>query len=207
MKFDFRKQVAILSGFNSEHMNDTLIRYKADPAATQPLSQSTGNGCRKDSRPLAGGQDHSAEIHPDGAHYQQTKGWAIAALLWIGVIMFSSTELAGQNAKQAYSWALAALAGLVHANTAPFNSVRILVEKGFHVFLFVVFAVLLCKAISIRHRNPIFVFFIGSIVGSCSEWFQRFQPGRDPSLRDVCINVAATAFGVVLSTSLFKQGH
>lgn len=135
---------------------------------------------------------------------KQTKRWAIAALLWINAIFFSSTDPVGQWADQAYSWIATMLARYFQSEIASSNSVHFLAEKGFHVFLFVVLAVLLWNAIPSAHRNPIFILFIGSVVGSCSEWLQRFQPRRDASLRDVCINVAATAFGVVMSLLLFR---
>jgi VanZ family protein len=96
------------------------------------------------------------------------------------------------------------LARRFQAEIASSNIVHFLAEKGFHVFLFVVLAVLLWNAVPSARGNPSLILFIGSVLGSCSEWLQRFQPQRDPSLRDVCINVAATAFGAVMSLLLFR---
>jgi VanZ family protein len=185
------------------HLTNAVVRDTVNQEPTRALSH-PGNA---DCEPLVLGRDSLVEIAPDGPNCEQTKRWAIAALLWIGVIFFSSTALAGRRAEQAYSWIVTMLARHFQTGITPTNTVHFIAEKGFHVFLFVMLAVLLWKAIPSTHRNPIFILCIGSAVGSCSEWLQRFQPGRDPSWRDVYINAAATAFGIVVSLLLFRPKH
>ena len=60
----------------------------------------------------------------------------------------------------------------------------LLADKGFHVFMFVILALLLARIFS----GPTSVLLIAFFVGVCSEFLQRFFPGRDPAVRDVIIN-------------------
>ena len=81
---------------------------------------------------------------------------------------------------------------------ASSSMIRLLTEKGLHVFLFPGLAALLRNAIPNAQRYPN-LYCLDWLGGrSCSEWLQRFQLRRDLCLRDVAINVAAAGFGVLM---------
>ena len=88
---------------------------------------------------------------------------------------------------------------------ASSDTVHFMAEKSVHVFLFVVLAILLWNAIPNVRRKFTSILLIGFAVGSCSELLQQFFPGRDPELRDVGIDVAATATGAIISWFLFRS--
>src|SRR6266853_5909254 len=62
-------------------------------------------------------------------------------------------------------------------------------EKGLHVVLFTVLAVLLWKAMADATKKILSVILFGTLVGSASEFLQAFFPNRDPALRDIMINI------------------
>ncbi len=51
------------------------------------------------------------------------------------------------------------------------------------------------------------ILLCGAIVGSCSEYLQRFFPDRDPAIRDVLINIGGTALGLLICRSVVKWHH
>ena len=79
----------------------------------------------------------------------------------------------------------------------------LIVDKGFHVTLFFILALLLCRALLPFPRRTLVVLAYGAVVGSCSEYLQSFFPGRDPALRDVLINLGGTALGLAANSFLF----
>jgi VanZ family protein len=134
----------------------------------------------------------------------QTNRWRIAAGLWIALIFLSCTSGAGQWSEHTYDVLGSIFARYLRADVASSTLVHFLAEKGVHVFLFVVLAILLWNAIQGAHYKFTSILLVGTVVGSCSELLQRLFPERDPSLRDVGINVAATALGALISSFLFK---
>ena len=129
--------------------------------------------------------------------------WLVAA--WICVIFFSSTSLAGRWAEQFYG----VLSGTVFGHTAPafapYDVLHFLADKGFHVTLFCVLAILLWRALPIAPDTPWVILVVGAVVGSCSEFLQRFFPDRDPALRDVLINIGGTGLGLLLCLTFAKR--
>jgi VanZ family protein len=135
----------------------------------------------------------------------QVTGWAYAALGWVGVIFFSSTSVALHWCEEAFRWLSELLLGNDVAQQPSFGVFHLLADKGFHVTLFLVFAVLLWKALPPSGSKGWKILLLGFLVGSCSEFLQRFFPDRDPALRDVLINVAGTALGLACSVIAAKR--
>lgn len=131
--------------------------------------------------------------------------FAYAAILWVGVIFFSSTSLAFELCEQAFESVSTLLLGREAMRQSSFGVFHLLADKGLHVTLFFVLAVLLWNALPPRRFRVIRILVLGLIVGSCSEFLQRFFPGRDPAIRDVLINLGGTALGVAVSSAVSKR--
>ncbi len=118
--------------------------------------------------------------------------WRVAVALWIGVIFFSSTNLAEQWAEAVWAF-LSRQTSVAHPERGvPY----LLLDKGFHVSMFFILALLLCRALPSTRQNYLVV-AAGAVIGSCSEYLQSFFPGRDPALRDVLINIGGTVLGLL----------
>ena len=132
--------------------------------------------------------------------------WGWSAVVWAGVIFFSSSSLAGKSSEDAFSALSRLLLGQLQPGTPPYNIVHLLADKSVHIGLFAVFAVLLWKALAdVRIRIGL-ILLLGAITGTCSEILQSFFPGRDPAFTDVLINIAGTALGISLS-AIFSKLH
>jgi VanZ family protein len=130
--------------------------------------------------------------------------WYLAVAAWISVIFFSSTSLASQLCEQLFR----SVSALFFARVAPtdpsYDVLHLMADKGLHVSMFLVLALLLWKAYSSKRGKVWLILLTGLIVGSCSEFLQRFFPGRDPAVRDVLINLGGTALGVCLVLCVSK---
>ncbi len=124
--------------------------------------------------------------------------WRLAVAAWICVIFFSSTSLASEWCENGFSHLSAVFFGQLHAHSTPYDLVHLLADKGLHVTLFCILAILLWQALANMRRKVITILLCGAIVGSCSEFLQRFFPGRDPAIRDVLINIGGTALGMAI---------
>ena len=131
----------------------------------------------------------------------------MATVGWIGVIAFSSTSLAGKWSEQVFRAVSALLFGQALESGSPlYGSVHLLADKGFHVTLFTILAILLWMSLPVssgKKMGPIML--IGGAVGSFSEYLQSFFPGRDPALRDVIINLAGTVLGALIMMFLVTR--
>ena len=115
--------------------------------------------------------------------------WTYLCGLWIGIVLFSSTSLAGE-------WANAAYREIISRTALPY----FLAEKGFHVLLFGILGLVLSRMFrGSLLGSPSFVLLIALAVGVSSEALQAFFPGRDPALRDVIINLCGAILGVGLN--------
>ena len=123
--------------------------------------------------------------------------WLVAVIAWIGVIFFSSTSLASRWCEESFNAVSALLFGGLHSQTFSYNLLHLLADKGFHVALFLVLAALLWRAIPGARWKSATILLVGLLIGSCSEFLQRFFPGRDPAVRDVLINLGGTAVGII----------
>lgn len=125
------------------------------------------------------------------------KGWVIAALAWLSLIFFSSTSIAGERSERAYEWVATIL--LRHPpHPHGEDWLHFLAAKSVHVTLFTVFAILLWKVLPENRWHFALVISIGLVTGICSELLQRLFPNRDPAVRDVLINLAATILGATI---------
>ncbi len=135
----------------------------------------------------------------------KVNAWIWAAVCWVGLIFFSSTSLASEWAEQTYGFVSAALLNRPAMNVPSDYLLHLLADKGFHVSLFCVLAVLLWLALDHAVRKPWLIVICGAVVGSMSEFLQRFFPGRDPALRDVLINIGGTALGTAICLAVVKR--
>ena len=95
----------------------------------------------------------------------------------------------------------------MQAGDSVHSFVHLLADKGFHVTLFLILALLLWKIVPPGPWKIARILIAGGILGSASEFLQSFFPGRDPAIRDVLINVAGTAFGIALVTWFSAPGR
>ena len=124
--------------------------------------------------------------------------WRVAALCWISVIFFSSTSVAGTWAELAFTSLSSIFISGVQPKSASYDVLHVLADKGFHVAMFCILALLLWKALGPVPRKAPLIVFMGAVIGSCSEYLQTFFPDRDPAIRDVLINIGGTALGLVI---------
>ncbi len=126
--------------------------------------------------------------------------WRAAAAGWIGVIFFSSTSSAGRWSEDLFRLLSSVLFGrMIREGSTASSVLFLLADKGFHVSLFSVLALLLWRAIPEGTKKPVAIVLAGCLVGSASEFLQLFFPGRDPAIRDVLINLAGTVLGIGLA--------
>ena len=128
----------------------------------------------------------------------RTNAWIWAVIAWIGVIFFSSTSLASKWAESTFRYFSDQLFSQLQNSPDSFGIVHLLADKGFHVSLFCILAIFLWQALSPSSNKNWVILLCGAVVGSCSEFLQRFFPDRDPAIRDVFINIAGTALGLGL---------
>ncbi len=134
----------------------------------------------------------------------RVSNWVWAAFVWIGVIFFSSTTLASGWAEESFSVLSATFLGNLQPHSASYGIIHLLADKGFHVALFCVLAVLLWQALRHSEKKVWVILLSGAVVGSCSEFLQRFFPGRDPAIRDVLINIGGTTIGIAFCIAVTK---
>lgn len=125
-------------------------------------------------------------------------------IAWIAVIFFSSTSLAAEWCEHLFSYLAPLLFASVRPGGTSYNWLHLLADKGLHVTLFLILGLLLWKAVPAVRGKVIAILTTGLVVGSCSEFLQRFFPGRDPAIRDVLINLAGTGIGVLVSLWLLE---
>jgi VanZ family protein len=70
---------------------------------------------------------------------------------------------------------------------------------------FLILATLLWKAIKDVPGKIAVILLLGLMIGSASEFLQRFFPGRDPSVRDILINLGGTAIGVAINLTFARN--
>lgn len=127
-------------------------------------------------------------------------------VLWIAIILFSSTSLAGRLSDNAFLSVAAMFPDWVRQDHAVLEDVYFTAEKTFHFSLFFVLGMLLWNTISGSSRRFIRVVLAGLVVGISSEALQMFFPARDPTIRDIFINVLGAAAGASFALMLTKAG-
>lgn len=135
------------------------------------------------------------------------KAWLFAVALWISVIFFSSTSLASEWCESTFTYVSGMLLKQLHPHSSPYEWVHLLADKGLHVTLFCVLAILLWHALPNARKKTLIIIACGAVVGSCSEFLQRFFPDRDPAIRDVLINIGGTAVGVAICALALRRNR
>ena len=132
-------------------------------------------------------------------HGRKATVWTGVLPVWVGLILFSSTSLAGQVSDAAFTRFVAThirrhdIFDLYHRCHVYF-----LAEKTVHITMFIVLALILWRLLPDVPGKGVVVFLCGTLLGCGSELVQRLFPDRDPALRDVLINAAGTAIGVAI---------
>jgi len=129
----------------------------------------------------------------------------VAVVGWIGVIFFSSTSTASRWCEAAFSYLSWMFISGLPRNSSRYGLIHLAADKGLHLTLFVVLAALLFQAMANPHHKIVRILLFGLVVGCCSEFLQSFFPDRYPAILDVLINLAGTAFGVLVSRVLWKR--
>jgi VanZ family protein len=124
--------------------------------------------------------------------------WMWAALAWVGVIFFSSTSLASQWAEATYSFFSLEFLERWKPDSDSSGIMHLLADKGFHVTLFCVLAILLWITFQNMAHKSWVILGCGAVVGSASEFLQSFFPDRDPALGDVLINIGGASLGILI---------
>lgn len=130
--------------------------------------------------------------------------WALCA--WTGVIFFSSTSLAEVESERGFSYISHILSLEKERAGSFYQIVHFLADKGVHVFLFSVLGLLLWQVVPETRYKIWIIFLAGTLIASCSEFLQRFFPGRDPAVADVLINLCGTAIGVSVRLAFITIG-
>lgn len=123
----------------------------------------------------------------------------MAVVGWIGVVFFSSTSTASLWCESAFSFLSGIFMSRVPRDSTSFGAIHLIADKGLHVTLFTILAVLLYQAMVNPPHKIVRILSFGFVVGCCSEYLQSLFPDRDPAIRDVFINLAGTALGVLIS--------
>jgi VanZ family protein len=131
-------------------------------------------------------------------------GWLLALIVWIGVILFSSTLLAAQWCEEGFRFLSATIFGNLLRDDSSYGLIHLLADKSVHVALFLVLALLLWRILPSAPWKTVAILVAGALVGSASEFLQRFFPGRDPALRDVLINICGTGIGAAVCVTWVK---
>ena len=157
----------------------------------------------------ADGASHRGMRYLNNLNASRFNPWIPAVLGWTGIIFLSSTSTAGVWSEEAFRWLWSGLflGRLMQAGDSVHSFVHLLADKGFHVTLFLILALLLWKIVPPGPWKIARILIAGGILGSASEFLQSFFPGRDPAIRDVLINVAGTAFGIALVTWFSAPGR
>jgi VanZ family protein len=130
--------------------------------------------------------------------------WILALIVWIGVIFFSSTSLASQWCEEGFRFLSGIIFSHLHPDDSSYGLIHLLADKSVHVGLFLVLALLLWRILPNAPWKIAAILVFGALVGSASEFLQRFFPGRDPAVRDVLINIGGTAIGAAVCLMWIK---
>lgn len=110
--------------------------------------------------------------------------WLLRGLAWswLGVILLSQTAWAGEAA----NWLASLVLG---SGPEGFGWSRLLAQKGYHVFIFATFALLLTLPRGYRDWRTCLALCVG--IGVVAEALQTLAVGRNPTPYDAALNVLA----------------
>lgn len=131
--------------------------------------------------------------------------WALAGC--IGVIFFSSTSMAGGWCDRAFDYVWEFLLAELAPYAPPRSLMHLAAEKSVHLVLFCILGMLLWRTVPNRAGKIWLILVGGAIVGICSELLQSYFPRRDPMIKDVILNVAGTAMGILAGSAISRLQH
>lgn len=115
--------------------------------------------------------------------------------IWCALIVLSQTNFAGHRADELFTWLFGGGdggSGLLHLS----------LQKGYHVFLFAVFGLLLASPAARRSLRICLLWCLG--IGIVGESLQLLSSSRSPQLSDALINVIAGVAAVLLVRRLSR---
>lgn len=134
------------------------------------------------------------------AQRRKNSVWMGALPLWVCVIFFSSTSLAGKTSDAVFTqFVTAHIIRYDNYDLYHRYHVYFLAEKTVHLTLFIVLAIVLWRSLPNGPWRFGVVLLCGSLIGCCSELAQSLFPDRDPAVRDALINTAGIAIGAATS--------
>ena len=114
-------------------------------------------------------------------------------LVQVGLVLFSSTEMAGQAAEYAFQF-YRSITGM-----SAGAGVHLFAEKGVHFALFFSLGVILYYSLLASRWERVFWVLVACVaVGCASESLQFLFPHRDPLLTDVLLNGGSGLLAAVL---------
>ncbi len=128
--------------------------------------------------------------------------WLLVVLFWLSLIALSSTGWAGHWADAAFETLIGKPFHLRSLEPENRSLIHFIAEKNVHLFLYTILGALLYSIFGAMGHRTSLVLGVGSAIGICSELLQMLFPKRDPSLRDVLINITGIALGVGLSKAI-----
>ena len=126
-------------------------------------------------------------------------------MVWLSLIFFSSASIAVGWCGRAFQRIVTVLLAGLPRDQQVYSNLFFAAEKSVHLMLFALLGVLLWRNLPDVPWRFNATLLAGLTVGVASELLQRFFPGRDPTIRDVIINVAGTAIGAAISLSLARR--
>jgi len=128
----------------------------------------------------------------------------VTIAVWVIVILFSSTSLAGRLSDHAFTSVATVFTDVQHNHSAV-SDLYVIAEKSFHLLLFSTLGFLLWKVIPKLSRKVTLILFVGLVIGLLSEAVQLFFPDRDPTFRDVFIDLVGTAIGCLSARAIGRR--
>ena len=130
------------------------------------------------------------------------------SLIWLGMMTYLSHQSGAATAQESYRWAR-----LVQTvfKTADVKTIDQMLRHLAHVFLFMIYTVLMCGAGSCikqltKYKKTGYAFAAFPFFWS---WFDEFTkpmvPGRHNDIKDVLLNLLGCAIGVVLAVVISKR--
>lgn len=132
--------------------------------------------------------------------------WRAASILWIVLILYSSTATAERFCDKAYDEVLACIAGNRGLSVDAEDNDRFWPKKIMHSALFIILGYLLVKAAGhSTESTAVYTIALGTVVGISSELVQLGFPSREPAIRDVLINIGSLVTTMIVFQKRMKK--
>lgn len=132
----------------------------------------------------------------------------LPVLAWMSLIFFLSHQDRDQSVQTA-SWVVQILS-LIPVDPAIWQepAVRIFIRKSAHFTEYLILALLTFRFVRLYQPIPS-AFWVSLLICACyaatDEFHQSFVPGRGPSVRDVMIDTAGAALGLLLTWAYLRR--